>query len=547
MATRTQPRDGSLVLLAGLAAALPVVVAVIDALQDRWVPLADNGVIVLRSWDVLTDQSPLVGQFSVAMEESVGKVYSPGPLLYWLLAIPLRIFGPDAVPVTIGLLNAASIMGAVALAGRRAGTAFMLVTAAALALTWRSLPAEVLFTPFNPSAALIPLTLLIYLCWSVACGELRLLPLAVLVASFAMQTHLAYVAPAVAMLAVAGAGLALAKRRSRLSPRNGARRWVLAALLVLAVSWSAPLIDEIVHEPGNLTMLRRTFTADRVTLGSDAAWHAVVQAFGAPPWWLESRGSNASRFTDLAVSPSRLSIIAFLALVGLLGLLLLQWRRRPTEATAAALALVLIAALGADAAATPAERAITVGYTMLWGSPAGMFAWLAAGLGLLGLLARAQRRYLPKLGARAAGRAAPAAGLALIALVAIWSASTDSPKPNRWVYAPARALVDELEAALPPGRSVFVRPSTGELGYKAYPLIVYALRRNGDRPFVVPQSVESMGGWYGVTGRPYDTSVAVLEGDAALPADGRVVARIPVDEGPDGGTERPLRLVLIPE
>jgi hypothetical protein len=94
---------------------------------------------------------------------------------------------------------------------------------------------------------------------------------------------------------------------------------------------------------------------------------------------------------------------------------------------------------------------------------------------------------------------------------------------------------------------VFVRPSTGELGYKAYPLIVYALRRNGDRPFVVPQSVESMGGWYGVTGRPYDTSVAVLEGDAALPADGRVVARIPVDEGPDGGTERPLRLVLIPE
>jgi hypothetical protein len=294
-------------------------------------------------------------------------------------------------------------------------------------------------------------------------------------------------------------------------------------------------------------MLRRTFTADRVTLGSDAAWHAVVQAFGAPPWWLESGGSNASRFTDIAVSPSRLSIVAFLALVGLLALLQLQWRRRVTEASAAALALVLVAGLGADAAATPAERAITVGYTTLWGSPAGMFAWLAAGLGLLGLLAGAQRRHLPKLVPRAASRAAPAAGLAVTALLAVWAASTDSPKPNRWIYAPARALVDELEAALPPGRSVFVRPSTGELGYKAYPLIVYALRRNGDRPLGVPQSVESMGGWYGAAGRRYATSVAVLEGDAALPAGGRVVARIPVDEGPEGGPGRPLRLVLIPE
>jgi hypothetical protein len=104
-----------------------------------------------------------------------------------------------------------------------------------------------------------------------------------------------------------------------------------------------------------------------------------------------------------------------------------------------------------------------------------------------------------------------------------------------------------VEAAVPPERSVYVRPSTGEVGYKAYPLIVYALRRHGNRPLVVPQSVESMGGWYGATGRRYDTSVAVLEGDAEMPAGGRVVARIPVDEGPDGGTGRPLRLVLIPE
>jgi hypothetical protein len=312
---------------------------------------------------------------------------------------------------------------------------------------------------------------------------------------------------------------------------------VLAALAVLVACWSAPLIDEVVHEPGNLTMLRRTLGADRARLGADAAWHAVVQAFGTPPWWLESRADNASRFTDIAVSPSRPSILAFLALVGVLGLGLLQWRRL-TQPSAAALGLALIAALAAVAAATPAERVITVGYTMLWGSPAGMFAWLAAGLALAGLLARARR---PEL-----GRAARAAGLAVAALLGVWAASADSPQPNRWIYEPARALTNELEEALPPGRSVYVRPSTGELGFKAYPLIVYALRQHGVRPLVVPESVESMGGWYGVTGRRYDTSVAVLEGEAELPAGGRVVARVPVEEGPTASAGRPLRLVVIP-
>ena len=58
-----------------------------------------------------------------------------------------------------------------------------------------SLPAETYTDIWNSSAPLMPLLLLVFLAWSIACGEYRLLPLAVLVASFTSQSHLTFVAP----------------------------------------------------------------------------------------------------------------------------------------------------------------------------------------------------------------------------------------------------------------------------------------------------------------------------------------------------------------
>ena len=491
-----------LVLATGLAASLPVIVAVVGAVADRWVPLADNAVIVLRSWDVFTAQSPLVGQYSIATADAVGDVYSPGPLLYWLLAVPVRVFGIDSVPVTLGLVNVASIVGAVALARRRGGLVFMFVAAIALALMCRSLSPAILYTPFNPTAPLIPCTLLVFLAWSLACGEYRLLPLAVLVASFVMQTHLAYVIPALGSLAVGGIGLLITR------PAHS-RRWLVAALLVGIACWSAPLIDEIVHEPGNLTMLGRTLTAERTTLGASAGWHAAVRAFGAPPWWLRSDVGDGARFADMLTDPSRPSILAFLALVGLLAAVAVLCRRRREVVSAAVLGLVLIGALAALAAATPVERVITLGYTMQWGSPAGMFAWLAAALGVLAVLAPV-RRFEPR------GSGVLVAGLVLALAAGVWASADREPYPNRSVYEPARRIASELESKLPRDRTVFLEEGGGEVGYLSYPFLVYSLRRDGYRVLVVPRSVESMGSYYGVTKRRYDISVRLVEADKGV-------------------------------
>src|SRR5207248_2257881 len=100
----------------------------------------------------------------------------------------------------------------------------MFAAALAIALMCQSLAAETFHDVWNPSAGLFPFTLLIFLCWSLACGEYRLLVPAVLVASFVVQAHLMYLPATVGMLAIGIGGLVLgliARRRAAGPSRPG--------------------------------------------------------------------------------------------------------------------------------------------------------------------------------------------------------------------------------------------------------------------------------------------------------------------------------------
>src|SRR2546423_15293961 len=110
-------------------------------------------------------------------------------------------------------MTGAAVVGTGVRARRRGGTLFMHVTAAAVAVMCRSLVPETYHDIWNPSAAVLPLTLLMFVCWSLACGEYRLLPLAVVLASFVAQCHLTYVAPALGLPAVAVARHRAARAR----------------------------------------------------------------------------------------------------------------------------------------------------------------------------------------------------------------------------------------------------------------------------------------------------------------------------------------------
>ena len=88
-----------------------------------------------------------------------------------------------------------------------------------------SLVPDTLHSIWNPSAAQLPLLLLMFVAWSVACGDHRLLPLGVLLGSFAVQCHLTYVPPVLAMAAVALVGLRVAAReRGEVAAGSAAQR-----------------------------------------------------------------------------------------------------------------------------------------------------------------------------------------------------------------------------------------------------------------------------------------------------------------------------------
>jgi hypothetical protein len=130
-------------LAAGVAAAIPVIDSTVKAVHAGWVPDGDDGIITTRGWDVLSSHTPLVGQYSEAGLVIHGQVmHSPGPMLYWLLALPARFGSVTSIAVTMGVVNSLAIIGCVLLARRRGGTVLMLAAAVGIALMSQSLPTE---------------------------------------------------------------------------------------------------------------------------------------------------------------------------------------------------------------------------------------------------------------------------------------------------------------------------------------------------------------------------------------------------------------------
>ncbi len=520
--------DRRLQLAVGLLTALPVIVACGYALTDDWAPLGDDAFIGLRAFDVFTDRSPLVGQRSSGASGVLeATTYSPGPMLFWLLAIPARLPDPVFMTLTTGAVNIASIVGVVGLAHRRGGRLLMFATAAAIPIMLASLPAETYADVWNSSAPLMPLMLLVFLCWSVACGEYRLLPVTVLVASFAAQSHLTFVGPA-ALLTV----VALACAAALGSVRQWPRRWVVGTLVVAAVSWSAPLIDQAVHRPGNFVTLARSAFTDEPSLGFSAGWKAVAHTIGLPPWWLQDNRDTLERIGDLTIRPGALAIAsALLALGALAAVAVIGWRLRRADVCAAgALGIALCVALGFAASGTPTKSFGTVGYTLRWGSPAGLCVWLMLGWAVV-TLARERARAAFRLPSLAAAAAAAA-----VAAVAVIVAVAENP-PRMEPYQPMRAIYDRLEASLPSGGATRVEVSgNGEtLGLMNEFEVgtIFWLRRSGRGVVTSREVADRLSGEYAEGGYRRVLNLAV--GVPPEPG-GRVIDRVPVTDPLDQTT-----------
>ncbi|HEX2574964.1 MAG TPA: hypothetical protein VHK88_01360 [Aquihabitans sp.] len=507
--------------LVGLVSATPVFAAVWRALRWGWVPTGDHATIALRSYDVFSGRSPSLGQATTATEAGAEIAHSPGPMIYWLYSVPSR-FGPPWLPaVFAGLVAVACFVGVAVLAQRRGGPLLVLATGLGLCLTVRAVDPWYFATNWNPVAVMGPFILLLFVAWSVGVGERRLFPLAVLLASLAVQSHLTYVFPAIALLAVAvafgfGPELAGLVRRRRAPGRDSEpagddvaadaaapaprwrRRpdpasarpvpWLLAGLAVGAACWAAPLYQQLTNRPGNVTLLARSSQKLPPGLGVDDGLWAVGRAVGIPPRFVQPPPfDDPFLFLIRPGTVARISCYLLAAVAVALAVRSAQ-RRDRTTAVGLALGAALVVAAVTVVASVPEDdtRYLTTTYTLLWFIPAGLFVWLAVGVGVgrevaADLAARLRGAEPRRRPARVATAVAPVAAAAVVVATVAVGVFTVGHDSQRWTYRAADVLGEAAAASVEPGGRYGVTAPVGLDGMFT-PVVAYRVRRAGAHP-----------------------------------------------------------------
>ncbi len=483
--------------LVGLAPALTLVVMAVALVRDHWQPTLDEAVISWRSWDVFSGPSPLVGQYSQASKTVTTPTYSPGPLLYWVLALPTRL-APDSGPAVAALLFGALCLFATGAAvARTFGPVVAVVVMVGTTIGVWSTAAEIGGAPvWNPYAALVPFGCSLLLGWVVAAGGLGWWPLLVFLASFTSQTHLMY-APAAILICLVTPVVGWRVGRGRAG-------WLLAGLAVGVVSWSAPVWQQLTTSPGNLTMLyRSTAGSSEPRTGLKSGLELLGSAIAGPrPIW--TRTPHTATFPTLA-HPHPSELVAVVALAALVALLVVAWRRGDV-AMRAVLLVALLTDLGAVyvLAGVSVSQSITLAYIsyVLW--PASLVTWLAVGYALA-----------PKVASRAPAVApAPALAPALAAALAVgslglagWAAGAtpdfELRTPQRAaVIAAADATASQLGRPASDRQRIALEPAIANLGDGVSYLYAtgYQLRRHGWRPALQPVWCASLDHVYCATG-----------------------------------------------
>jgi hypothetical protein len=251
-APRSLPRPSA---LAGAVAvvALPLVIAAIALRADHWYPVLDLAMTEFRVRDVFSSHTPIIG-LPGRIGEYPNQGSHPGPLSFYLLAPPYRLLGSSswALQVSAVVVHVAAIVTALWIGRRRGGLAGVAAVAALLAVVIRGYGQLLLTQPWNPYLPLLAWIVVLLAVWSVLAGDsLMLVPL-VVAASLCAQTHVPYLVSC-AVLTIGA--LVYAASRPGTSRRHAA---IAAGVGVLL--WLPPMLDQLVHDPGNVRKLLDHFS-----------------------------------------------------------------------------------------------------------------------------------------------------------------------------------------------------------------------------------------------------------------------------------------------
>jgi hypothetical protein len=310
--------------------------------------------------------------------------HHPGPA-YFYASVPLYVLSGErflGILLTAALINVVSIALLLRRVGRHGGLAALLAAALVIELfiSWRG-PGW-LFSAWNPSVAVLPFGLALVSLAAFAAGDARALPAAVLAGSFAAQTHLGCL-PATVAVFLAAAILLVPPIRvaAGLPPRARISRAPLVLAIVLAaVVWAPPLIEQLSPEGGNLAhIVGFSSLPDERHTAAEALTAAGAAIMG---WLFGVRGTAGAALLALGVVVLSVAHAA---------------ARRTRQAFAGALSLVTLAGVAAAVLSAARVTGPLLPYLLRWMAmlSVGMAAALAASLApLLRARAEASRRPL---------------------------------------------------------------------------------------------------------------------------------------------------------
>lgn len=473
-------------LLAALLAGVVVARSIGDFLGD-FVPMSDVAIFEARAYDVFSRHPPLVGMLSTA-SDAADPLYHPGPILFWLMAIPVRLADHGrGLAIGMGVFNAGCLVASVAAARQFFGRSETAVVAVVLAVLVWSLGPNVFHDAWLPHASIAPFFLLLICSWGVASGRDSLAPWLAVAWSLTGQIH--------GSTFVVGSTIAAAAVGARwLGPQRAPARtrpWKVAGLIAV-VLWLPPVAQQVAGSGrGNLLALAGGGERGHGTLGFEAAVRIAGSTLVAPPWWLRpgvedqlpQLGGRPAEVGSWSTSASLVAIAALVALVGLIFDWSLRRRDRPVAAGAA---VSLVGIVGGIVFSTRIPNAPIFGFqahTVRWLWPLGAF--------VCAVLLVAAARWI-SLSTAVVRPVLAGAGLATTVAVSMAPELNIGPTANWRMFAGSILEVRRAVGRWTPDGTVYVRLAPPDVIDPLSDAVVAELVSNGvfvlvDHPFLERQ------------------------------------------------------------
>ena len=476
-------------IVIALFVALPGVITVIGAPKD-WYPTGDvsHTELMLRG---MPGHFPLIGVAARVGNDINNQGSTPGAsMAYLLYPVYLLLFRSSyGLLVSVLVAHVIAIAAAIALARRLGGASCAFILAAGLAVMVRSLAPRFFLEPWNVWVPVFAFFVFLMLLWGLVLGHHRCLPLAVLVGTHCVQTHVSYVPIVVGALVLFGAYAWWDAWRNG----ESMRRPVWWSVVIGLVMWIPPIIEQLKPGPGNLRRLWDEFGTSHIdNVGLRAAVKAMVGE-------LNIAGPVVTGPGKAPYDQPNLVGFAVFAAVCVIGLIVAH-RRRDTPVRALQAVMTVVTAIGLVATSRVFGRFYDYVIRWMW---AVAVVWMAVSVwALWRALTEGDLRYRLRL-----RFGAVVAGAVVLAGSVVWGgvSSVGAEPPYRNDSRLVAGLSEQLDGELDPSSDYLLRwHDPAALGGTGFGLLL-EMEKRGDHLFVDH--------WAGAAARPYRVRDEMRSGD----------------------------------